>query len=558
MAAAKNVGNALGFNVHVNEDSNPDDISKEGHLVRDVIYGSNMVASHLVHFYQLAALDFIDPAAVGLDKPPFAPRYGPGPSAASYPYYYRIPASISTYLVAQYVLALQFRRQCNQIGALWGGRAPFVQGLTPGGATTSITQDAIDKSKALLYGTTGDKDNPDPGTILAFIGKPTDFAAWVADTGGDTGKLPIIGDGTYGGTMLFDVVAAAMFYAEYFWIGNAYERFLAYGVFERGDDSNPLGDKRLLSRGRKRTGAQYSAFTPPAKPPEWFPSEQEMVHESVAKSYYSYQNELTQKWRHPWIGQTVPTPGKGGSYSWVKSPRYKDTTDPDYAKWVPYEAGPLARMMVNGDYYAGFLYDAGYTSVPNIPSVFGPLAGYPVPQYGAMGPDLSAAWTTGGPDLSAIAYNGDSCLDRYAARQLEAYKIARALADWLDELDGSVGAVTSTTRPVPPTGTHYGYGWTEAPRGALGHWIKIKDGKIKKYQCVVPSTWNASPRDATGRAGPAEKAMKGIWIRSEDHPLEVLRVSHSWDFCTACAVHLVSKKNGKKEDKVFKMDPTYI
>jgi hydrogenase large subunit len=557
LAAAKNVGNAFGFNVHVNEDSNPADISKEGHLVRDVIYGSNFTASHLVHFYHLAALDFIDVASI-LDKPPFSPRFGPGPSAASYPYYYRIPTSISTYLVAQYVLALTFKRQLNQIGAIWGGRAPFVQGLTPGGASTSITAEAITKTKELLYGGTGyDKDNPKPGTILAFIGTPFDFYNWVADTGGNTGKLPIIGDGTYGGTMLFDVVAAAMFYAEYFWIGNAYERFLAYGVFERGDDSNPLGDKRLLSRGRKRTGQKYSAFTPPDKPPEWFPAEQEMVHESVAKSYYSYVHEGTIKWRHPWDGQTVPKPGKAGSYSWIKSPRYKDATDPmSGSQYIPYEAGPLSRMMVNGDYYAGLLYDAGYHNVPNIPSVFGPLAGAKVPEYGDMGPDLSSAWSTGGPDLSSIAYTGDSCLDRYAARQLEAYKVARAMADWLDELSGSIGAVTSTSRPIPNSAN--GYGWTEAPRGALGHWIKIRNGKIKKYQCVVPSTWNASPRDATGRAGPAEKAMKGVWLRNADHPLEVMRVSHSWDFCTACAVHLVSKDNGKKEEKVFKMNPTYL
>jgi hydrogenase large subunit len=548
LAAAKNVGNCFGFNVHVNEDSNPEDITRDGHLVRDIIYGSNFTASHLVHFYQLAALDFLDPAAVGLDKPPFAPRYGPGPAAVSYPYYFRIPANISTYLVAQYVLALKFKRQLNQIGAIWGGRAPFVQGLTPGGASTSVSPEAVAKTKELLYGG-GTATNPDPGTIMAFIGTPFDFANWVNDTGGNPAKLPIIGDGTYGGTMLFDVVAAAMFYPEYFWIGNAYERFLAYGVFERGDDSNPLGDKRLLSRGRKRTGQKYSAFTPPAKPPEWFPAEQEMVHESVAKSYYSYVNEPTIPWRHPWYGQTVPKPGKGGSYSWVKSPRYKDTTDPLYAKWVPYEAGPLARMMVNGDYYAGFLYDAGYTTVP-----VGPLAGAKVPEYGDPGPNLATFFGAGYPNLGSVTYNGDSCLDRYAARQLEAYKVAHALCRWVDEV--TPGAVTSSSRPIPEDSD--GYGWTEAPRGALGHWIKVRDGKIKKYQCVVPSTWNASPRDRTGRAGPAEKAMKGVWMKNPDHPLEVMRVSHSWDFCTACAVHLVSKKNGKKEEKVFHMNPTYL
>lgn len=538
-----------------------------GHLVRTLTYASNFVASHLVHFYQLAALDFLDPLAAGLDKPPFSPRYGPAyaPTTMPYDYYYRIPANITTYLVAQYVLALKFRRLCNQIGAIWGGRAPFVQGLTPGGMSTSISQASIDKTRELLFegGVGGTPGSPAPGTILAFIGQPTDFPNWVALEGANQAKLPIVGDGSslYAGTMMFDVFAAAMFYPEYFWFGNAYERFLAYGVLERGDEANPIGDKRLLSRGRKITGQKYPGSPNP------LPAVQNNVFENVYSSYYVDPNA---KWRHPWLGRTEPQPGHGApAYTWVKSPRYRDASDPDYGAdtYVPYEAGPLARMQVNGDYYAGVLRDVYLSVVGNDLIPVGPFAGASLPQYSNPGPDMSIPFGVGYPDLGPAGYNlsyiGDSALDRYAARQLEAWKIAQAMVGWLNRLQANVGGVTSKTRPIPGTSppdtlTYKGYGWTEAPRGALGHWIKIKGGKIKKYQCVVPSTWNASPKDVNGNPGPAEKAMEDIFVKDTNHPLEVLRVSHSWDFCTACAVHLVTKKNGKKEEKVFKMNPTYL
>ena len=585
MAAAKNVGFAYGFRVH-NEDSetytgqdknidyrtSTEEITEAGHLVRDVIYGSNFVASHLVHFYHLAALDFVDASNAGaasLDKGPACPRFGPQPGDALYPYYYRIPALLNTYLVAQYVLALKFRRICNQIGGLWGGRAPFIQGNTPGGATPSITQEKIDKTRELLWGddTVGGTitpSNPAPGSILSFIGTPFDFANWLG-AGANPNDLPIIGNGTYGGTMMFDVVAVAVYYPEYFWIGNAYERFLAYGVFEKGDLNNSVtNDERLLGRGRKLSGAQYGSVDYPATAPE--PAVQYNVYENSGKSYY---NDATNKWRHPFQGYTEPKPNKttNSPYSWIKSPRYYDPTDPDFGSSspasgaVPYEVGPLARMMVNGDYYAGFLYDAGYTAVPNLPwtgpGAF-PLAGAKVPEYGDPGPNLNNILGSGGiglpgtwADLSVISYNGDSALDRYAARQLECWKVANALVGWLDRLEALIGAETSKTRtPIENGGDdryyNYSYGWTEAPRGALGHWMTSTANKIVNYQCVVPSTWNASPEDPMGQPGPAEKAMNSSWVYDENVPLEILRVSHAWDFCTACAVHLV-KKNDKGE-----------
>lgn len=590
MAAAKNVGFAYGFNVH-DEDAtlypNPakDDIPEAGHLVRDVIYGSNYVASHLVHFYHLAAADFVDVANVGLglNKGPFCPRYGPNPGDSLYPYYYRIPTVISQYLTAQYVIALKIRRICNQIGGLWGGRAPFIQGLTPGGASPSVSQDAIDKSREILYegGVGGTPSAPAPGTVLAFVGTPFDFAAWVTDTGGDTTKLPIVGDGTYGGTMMFDVVAAAVFYPEYFWYGNAYERFLAYGVFEQGDTANAIGDNRLFSRGRKNTGAKYSNQTgvlpatfSAAKPAEWQSVLQENVFENIESSHYLY-NGGKGGWKQPLQGETTPEPrrtptGPTGfeAYSWIKSPRYKDFSDP-IGPGVPYEVGPLARMQVNGDYYAGILYDLGVLGgADGVTIPVGPFAGVKLPKYGDPGPDLQAIFPSGtfgfmpnlGPAGYNLTYTGGSSLDRYAARQIECWKVANALVGWLSRLEAQVGAVTSLTRK-PDQGDKYypqSYGWTEAPRGALGHWMTtdMNTGKISNYQCVVPSTWNASPRDALGTAGPAEKAMEDIYVKDILNPLEVLRVSHSWDFCTACAVHLVKKDGSKvKEENRFTMEP---
>jgi Ni,Fe-hydrogenase I large subunit len=384
--------------------------------------------------------------------------------------------------------------------------------------------------------------------------------------------------------MMFDVVAAAAFYPEYFWIGNAYERFLAYGVFEKGDTANPLGDKRLLSRGRKNTGAKYSAFTPPAKPAEWQSVLQQNVLENIENSHYLY-NGGKGGWLQPLSGETTPEPRRipnpqpgdpaypdKGAYSWVKSPRYKDASDPDYAPAVPYEVGPLARMMVNGDYYAGVLYDLGamgisaaipFTDGTKIP--VGPFAGVQLPRYGDPGPSaatMSALFPGMGtmPDLSGITYNGDSCLDRYAARQIEAWKVANAMVGWLNTLASNIGAVTSISRS-PANGDKYyssSYGWTEAPRGALGHWMKtdMGTGKIQNYQCVVPSTWNASPRDSFGTPGPAEKSMENIHIKDINNPLELLRNMHSWDFCSACSIHLVQKKGrGKTEEKTIRIDP---
>jgi len=154
---------------------------------------------------------------------------------------------------------------------------------------------------------------------------------------------------------------------------------------------------------------------------------------------------------------------------------------------VPYEVGPLARMWINGDYRKGI-----------------------------------------------------SVMDRHIARALEAQKVANALSEWVVQL--KPGGDVWTECSVPQSAQ--GYGLVEAARGALGHWVNIKNSKIENYQCVVPSTWNISPRDDKGVRGPIEEALIGTAVADADNPIEIVRVVRSFDPCLACAVHLI-KPNGQ-------------
>ena len=143
-------------------------------------------------------------------------------------------------------------------------------------------------------------------------------------------------------------------------------------------------------------------------------------------------------------------------------------------------------------------------------------------------------------------HKGISVIDRHIARALEAQKVANALETWVAQLkpDGPVWTDCS----VPQAGT--GAGMVEAARGALGHWLKIKDSKIENYQCVVPSTWNTSPRDDKGIRGPMEEALLGTPVADADNPIEVVRVVRSFDPCLACAVHLIKPDGRIKKFRV--------
>ena len=131
--------------------------------------------------------------------------------------------------------------------------------------------------------------------------------------------------------------------------------------------------------------------------------------------------------------------------------------------------------------------------------------------------------------------NGVSVMDRHLARAYETRKIAEAMYDWLDEL--TPGATVYANHQAPSSGV--GVGLAEAPRGALGHWVNIEQGRIANYQIITPTCWNASPKDGNDRLGPMEKALKGTGVKNPDQPIEVLRIIHSFDPCLSCAVHVM-------------------
>ncbi len=180
---------------------------------------------------------------------------------------------------------------------------------------------------------------------------------------------------------------------------------------------------------------------------------------------------------NPASGDTVPVHPKNGAYTWLKAPRYRSATNA-----IACETGPLARMWVNGDYRDGI-----------------------------------------------------SVIDRHLARFQETRKVAYALRDWIHQLNSSGPIYRDFT--VPSAGA--GIGWTEAPRGALGHWVKISNARISNYQVITPTCWNASPIDDKGVRGPIEQALIGTPVANPAEPIEVVRVIHSFDPCLACAVHVM-------------------
>jgi hydrogenase large subunit len=253
-----------------------------------------------------------------------------------------------------------------------------------------------------------------------------------------------------------DVQAVGAAYPEYFEIGAGSGNLLAYGAFEM--DDTPGGSK-LFSGGYAEKGAESIRNSVRTSD----------ISESVKYSWYADQTGNLS----PASGKTEPEFPKTGAYSWLKAPRLNGK---------PYEAGPLARMWINGDYQ-----------------------------------------------------NGISVMDRHVARAFEAQKIAEAMDGWLNELTPGQKAYDDSFDQF----SGVGIGLSEAPRGALGHWVEITEGKISHYQVITPTCWNASPRDDNNIAGPMEQALIGTPIENADKPVEALRVIHAYDPCLSCAVHIM-------------------
>jgi hydrogenase large subunit len=406
MAAVEALESAAGLQV-------PDN----ARIMRNLVLGANFVQSHILHFYHLAALDYIDGPAM----PPWQPSW----SADK-----RIDAATTGVLVGHYVTALDMRRQAHEMGALFGGRLPHPPAFVPGGFTNSVRPDRIANFQTYL------------SILLPFIQN----------------------------TYLPDVAALASFYPDYFKIGGGAGNLLAYGVF----DLDASGVSKLLKRGRVTNSSRGGDDGEGGSRSSAGSVDPTQITEQVSYSWYANSsNNLP-----PSSGATTPQYPKNGAYSWLKAPRYQN---------VPYEVGPLARMTVNGDYT-----------------------------------------------------NGISVMDRHKARALEALKVAQALQTWVAQLNPSAPVYQQYSTP----GQASGMGLTEAPRGALGHWVSINNRKIANYQIVTPTCWNASPKDGAGHRGPLEQAVIGTPIANMAQPVEVLRVIHSYDPCLSCAVHVMRPKEG--------------
>jgi [NiFe] hydrogenase large subunit/hydrogenase large subunit len=302
-----------------------------------------------------------------------------------------------------------------------------------------------------------------------------------------------------------DVLAIAAFYKDWAGIGQGIGNYMSYGEFPEDDSGQPAAF--YLPRGRIMARDLGTVH----------PVDQIGVAETVAHSYYAYDGGDDTA-RHPWDGQTKPTYAgpkppfetlEGhDKYSWLKAPRYEDE---------PMEVGPLSRMLV--------AYASGQADVKTaVDGVLGQLG---------VGPE--ALFST---------------LGRVAARAIETQVIVHRLGRWLtdltDNLDTGDLAIADGSRWDPGTWPTEAQGWgfEEAPRGALGHWVKIKDQAIENYQLVVPSTWNGSPRDAKGRRGAWEEALIGTPVADPNQPVEILRTIHSFDPCMACAVHVYDPAGG--------------
>jgi len=268
--------------------------------------------------------------------------------------------------------------------------------------------------------------------------------------------LPFIRD-----VYIKDVELLSSVYKDYSAIGRGHGNLLAYGVF----DLDASGQNKLLRRGRLTNGSSRVQKVDLGE-----------ITEQVTYSWYADKTNNLK----PASGSTIPDFSKEKAYSWLKAPRYEGAA---------YEAGPLARMKVNGDYTGGI-----------------------------------------------------SVMDRHLARANEALKVGQAMQAWVNQLQ--VSQPVHTPSFVPQSGSSYGL--TEAPRGALGHWLQIANGKIARYQVITPTCWNASPMDNRGRRGPIEEALINTPVKNIDEPIEVVRVIHSFDPCLSCAVHVMRPAEGAK------------
>jgi len=485
LASVRCVENALGLEIPLN-----------AQYVRNLIQSIHALHDHIVHFYVLSALDWVDVvSALSADIPktvqlaeslstwpgnsfnrfkavkekvqsivdsgqlgPFANAYW-GHSAMA------LPPEANLMAVSHYLEALDYQRKADMALAILSGKNPHIQNLSVGGVTTAI--------------------NPDNENTLNM-----ERLYWVK-------QLVEEVKGFIHQVYLPDVIAVAALYKDWLPYGAGVTNYLAVPdmVLDTKATSFDLPGGTIMG-GDLASVKPFTSFNDP-----YF---KDNVVECIARSWYD--GDWT---KHPYEEDTVPKYtefNEDGRYTWLKAPRFQGE---------PMQVGPLAQVMVG--YAQG--HEMTKTYVDYALSQISTIAGVQV-----------------GPGVL------HSTIGRHGARAIRAAMMADlALKHWQLLVDNiGRGDLAIFNKPTFPKGEIQGFGFHEAPRGALSHWIVIQDGVIKNYQCVVPSTWNAGPRDDKDKAGPYEASLVGNPIADPERPLEVLRTIHSFDPCIACAVHMLN------------------
>jgi hydrogenase large subunit len=476
-------------------------IPKNANLIRNIMIAQQYVHDHVMHFYHLHALDWVD-VVDALNADPdetsrIAQSISPWPNSS--PGYfkeiqsrvqgiaesgrlsifanaywghpaYKLPPEVNLLAVAHYLEALDWQKDVVAVHTIFGGKNPHPNFLV-GGVPCPID---LNSDVAL---------NADRLSVVGnAIQKMVDFV--------DQVYLP-------------DLLAVAPYYLDYAGLGEGLGNFLTWGEFPGDDIHDESG--YLVPRG-VIVGRDLANISKPD------PKDFAQVQEFVAHAWYDY-TVGDQTGLHPFKGETKlnytgPNPpydqlSIDGKYSWLKAPRWKG---------MPVEVGPLARVLM--------LYAGGHAQTRQL---------------------VETVLDTLNAPVEAVF----STLGRTAARAIETKVFVDALQGYYQDLLANIASGDTQTfngerwDPLSWPSHSEGFGFTEAPRGALGHWVVIDGGKITNYQMVVPTTWNASPRDQQGQAGAYEASLIGTPLAVPDQPLEILRTIHSFDPCMACAIHTV-------------------
>lgn len=496
------------------EDALKIQIPENANTIRNLMQLNLYIHDHLVHFYHLHALDWVDvvsalkadPKATStlaqsisswpLSSPgyfrdiqnrlkkfvesgqlgPFMNGYWGNPA-------YKLPPEANLMAVAHYLEALDFQKEIVKVHTIFGGKNPHPNWLV-GGVPCAINLEGV--------GAVGAVNMERLNLVKSIIDRCAEFVEQV--------YIP-------------DLLAIGSFYKGWLYGGGlSSKNLLSYGDIPQKANDYTSGNL-LLPRGAIINGKLDEIHPVDLKDPE-------QVQEFVAHSWYKYPDET--KGLHPFDGVTEPsfvlgpnTKGtktnikeldEGGKYSWIKAPRWRGHA---------MEVGPLARMVL------GYLQPKHFPEIHDL--VDGALKKLDVP--------VTALFST---------------LGRTAARGLETAYCVKLQQQQFDKLMTNLKAGDLNTANIekwePSTWPKeaMGAGFTEAPRGALGHWIRIKDTKIDNYQCVVPTTWNGGPRDHKGQIGAFEASLMDTPVAKADEPLEILRTLHSFDPCLACSTHVMS------------------